>query len=331
MIELPVEHLSYSAMKCLFANAHAFKKQYILNLWDYKTSPSALAGTAGHKVLEMYYAGMPLAESVKEGIKLIDNMPDSEMEWGKTGSREKVIKAMTQGIEFFLGEEPDLGKIIATEEASTVPALLRSGEGPLPLKAKTDLITEIDGQIHIWDWKFTKNHTDPTEENSSHIIQAMFNYYTVSAKHQRFPAEMHFMEIKLSKNKDGNEKQVQDYTIEYTKHPEYHAYFEKLYIGAIQQLSNPDFLYLPNFGDTFTGKEAWTDFVAEIDMENQFKVDKKIVHRSVLERKIVDKRFIESETGAVTADTLEPEDKIASKLLEFGLPMSFVEKHVGAK
>lgn len=330
IIELPIEHLSYSALKCLCSNPHAFKKQYILNIWDIKERPSAVAGKGAHKVLELYYAGMDINGAMKKGIDYTEMIPDKKIEFGKTGSREQIIKNLTAGINFFLAEEPQMGKVIETEKSMVVPYSVDGIQGPLPLKGKSDLVSEMEDGLHIWDWKFVSNHSDPEQENSSHIIQAMFNYYIVRETYKRDPVAMHFIEVKLSKNKDVNARQVEDYIIEYSKHPEYHTYFNVLYTSAIQLLANPDYIYLPNFGDTFTGAEAWADFTREITDVNQFGIPKNIVHRSALQKKIIDKRFVESTANSVTSDTLSVEEKIAAKFLEFGMPMEYAEKHEGA-
>lgn len=330
IIELPIEHLSYSALKCLCSNPHAFKKQYILNVWDIKDRPSAVAGKGAHKVLELFYSGMDLDQAIKKGIDYTESIPDKKIDFGKTGSRADIIKNLTAGINFFMAEQPSMGKVMETEKSMIVPYFTDDIEGPLPLKGKSDLISEMEDGLHIWDWKFVKSHSDPETENSSHIIQAMFNFYLVRATYKRDPVAMHFLEVKLSKNKDVNACQVEDYMIDFPKHPEYHAYFNALYTGAIQLLANPDYLYLPNFGDTFTGKEAWQDFMNEISDVNQFSLPKNIIHRSALHKKITDKRFVESTANSVTADTLSTEEKIASKFLEFGLPMEYAEKHEGA-
>ena len=54
-INLPIDHISYSALKLYCSNQQQFFKNYILGLWDQKTSVTALVGKGFHKTMEVYY------------------------------------------------------------------------------------------------------------------------------------------------------------------------------------------------------------------------------------------------------------------------------------
>lgn len=325
---LPIEHLSYSSLMCLLGNEQQFKKNYILNIWDYKDSPTAMVGKAFHRAMEMRYKGLEWDKAIEEGIKHIEGIQDSKVEWGKTGSREKVIKEYTQVINFWRAEEPTCGETIETEMKITTNFQLPSGQwSPLPLKTVVDRITRLDEGLRIWDYKVVTSFTDKTEENPDYIMQSIFNYYGVLAKYKEAPVTQTFLEIKKSKNKDGS-KQVEAYEINFEKMEHYFHLFEKVYTAIVLRLSDQNHIFLPNFSHPYTGKEAWLDFVAEaVDLS----MPKEVVHKTSLIQ-FVDKKpgFVESSVDDLSNENLKEHEKIIAKLMEFGIPLQFVESHQAA-
>lgn len=284
-----------------------------------------IAGSAFHKYAELIYSGMDRGEALRKAHEYIENIKDQDVDWGKTGSREKVVKELSQVIEFFEAEKTDYGETLATEYKKTVTPRVEGRPFPLPVKAVTDLVVrKKNGRIGLIDWKVVGFFTDPSSEDAIKIIQAIFNYFTVSETMGEEPEDMTFAEIKRSKNKDGS-PQIQYYTIEYDKHPEYFKYWARMYSGIIESLSNPNFQFLPNFSDMLGADEAWSDFTNEV---MDFSMPEQVVHKPKHIQN-VERKYVESliDTGADAPTT--PEGKIMAKLLEFGATLDFAEKFVG--
>lgn len=323
MLTLPIEHLSYSAMRSFLANPWQFKKTYILGLWEIKSSVVAVVGKGFHKFAELLYKGESVDSAQTHAMEFVNKIPDSKIDFGSTGSREKIIKELTQTIQFFLQEKPDVGKVLGTEVKVTTGFKIGGVDSPLPIKAISDLVAE-DDELWIWDWKVVTSLTNLEEEQPDHIMQSMFNKKTVAAKFKRQPKGMRYFEIKKSRNKDGS-PQCQVYEIIFDQHPEYETYFSKMYSGVIRSLANPDLVFLPNFSDMFSAKESWADFTAEtMDFEQPVQVS----HKSP-GIKMAEANYVESVVDSAV-DNLTDSERIRVKLLEFGVPVEMVDNFVGA-
>jgi DNA segregation ATPase FtsK/SpoIIIE-like protein len=321
-ITLPIEHLSYSAMRSYCANQQQFFKNYILGIWDYKSSFVALVGQAFHKTMENYYRTQNIDDALKVGVGYINQIKDNDVEWGKTGTREQAIKELSQVVNFYLNEEPDLGETIAIEEKITTDKGFNGEILPLPVKAVTDRVTKTaDGKIHIVDYKVVSSFSDPEEEDPLKIIQAMFNFITISAKFGQEPEDIIYLEVKKTQNRDHS-PQVNPYRIKFAEQEEYKTYFTKIYTDVIVELAREDRRYLPNFGDMYNGKEAWKDYVSEVI---NFKELPKVSHRTNLQIREIEYTPSDIETD----ETLSKEQKISKKLQEFGVSVEMKETFVG--
>jgi DNA segregation ATPase FtsK/SpoIIIE-like protein len=320
-MNLPIEHLSYSSLKLLCSNQQQFFKNYILGLFDYQTSVTAAVGKAGHKCLEIYYKTGNIDQGIEEALALIHKMKD--VDYGKTGSLEGLIKDFHNAIDFYRAEEPKLGEILGVEQNITTDKGLGGEAMPLPIKAISDLVTRDSEGLKIFDYKFVAAFTDKEDEQPDYIMQAMFNRITVHAKYGVDPISMTFIEVKKSQNRNG-EPQLQMYEVVYSKHPEYINYFNNIYADAILTLADEDHRYLPNFADYFSGKEAWKDYTAEVI---DFKTLPKISHRSNMQQAVRDVKFIDQ--AMETDATLTEEDKVRAKLKEFGIAVEMGETFKG--
>ena len=322
-VSLPIEHLSYSSMKLFCANQQQFFKNYILGVWDYKSSMVATVGKAFHKAAEIYYKQGNWDLAIDAGLEFINKIKDDEVDWGKTGSREQLIKDFHAAISFYQAEEPQLGKVLGVELNTVTDHGFDGEQLPVPVKAISDLVTEEEKGIVITDHKVVATFTDKEEEQPDYTMQAMFNYLTVQAKFGKAPYSMIFREIKKTQNRDGS-SQIDEYEVIYEKHPEYRLYFLSLYTDVIVTLSDENHRYLPNFGDMYSGKEAWVDYTAgKID----FKTLPKVSHRTKFTGEVRDVKFIEQAMEEDT--TLTEEQKIKAKLKEFGMAVEMDETHKG--
>jgi energy-coupling factor transporter ATP-binding protein EcfA2 len=327
---LPIEHLSYSSLSLFCSNEQQFKKNYILGIWDFKESPSAIVGKAFHKCMELRGKGLEWDKAIEEGQKYIDSIAPSKVDFGKTGSLEQVTKEYYKTVEFFRAEEPDFGETLSTELNITTDFEFYSGlKSPLPLKVIIDRVSKLENKLRTWDYKVVSTFTDKSDEQPDYILQALFNYYGAKSKYGEAPATHTYLEIKKSKNSDGS-KQVQAYEINFEAQEtqQYFHLFEKLYTGAILKLADPNHIFLPNFSHPYSGKESWKDFVLEsVDME----MPKEIIHKTSLVQ-FVDKKveYQASNIDMVSNEHLQEHEKVVAKLLEFGIPLEFVKSYKAA-
>lgn len=321
----PIDHWSYSAMMQFLRNPLGFKKRYIMKIYDQKISVSGLVGKAAHKALERFYNGASVHDATAIGLDFLNRISDSDVEWGKTGSREKAIKMFTQGLNFYFAEAPKYDDILGVEKSITAFIEVDGQKLALPAKAVSDLIVRNKkAEIDIIDYKFVSSHTDGETDKASHIIQSLFNYYTVKQEFGITPKRMIFEEVKLSQSKDGS-PQLQPYVIEYEQQQEYFALFHKLYDECTRELSRPDKVFLPNFDDRFDG-ETLNDYRKEI-VTTAAPV---LVNHKTQHKQFAEKKYVSSETNLVDNEFLSAEEKIKMKLQEFGIAVKMEDTYNGA-
>lgn len=329
-------------MMMLMRNPLAWSKRYVLKIYDDTYSPSAVVGQACHKAVEQFLKGMPIDAAIAEGLRTIESKSDSTIEYGKTGSREKMLKDYTTAIQFYFDERPDWKKrkLLGIEES--IKEIIHDAEGnelPLPAKAIMDVIWEAKqkerfisaenggreypkGTLFIEDHKFVTSYTDPLDDDPARLIQCMFNYHTVKAKYGRAPAAMLYRETKLSKNRDES-PQSQYYILDFQDYPHYFDVFYKIFNDCTRYISQPNQIFLPNFQDMFDGKNSYMTYT-----QNLIGVDAPVaVPKKTQEVQFVDKKFTESAIDRVENKNLVPEEKIRLKLLEFGIPVQMLDTY----
>ena len=329
-MEPQIDYWSYSSMAALLSNPLNFKKKYILKVYDDSMSPSGVVGTACHKVAEAYFGnGKEQDEAIQAGYDYIASVSDMEIDYGKTGSRENILKSFEQGARFFFEELPVFHEILGVESNITTEIQTIDGTTlPLPAKGKIDLISRNKlGEIEVIDWKFTKGYTDPDVTDFGKFLQALFSYHIVKAKYDEAPARVIFREVKLSKNKD-NEPQIQDYVIyfkEGTIHGDF-ATFYKLFIEVTKYVSSTSSIYLPNPNDYFNGQASFDAFrLGIIGTEAPVSVKHKTEQKT-----FVEKNYLPSVEDNIIDKNLSDEEIIRKKLQEFAMPVEMSDTFVGA-
>lgn len=321
----PVDHLSYSSLTLFLRNRFMFKKKYILKIYDDKTGPAAVVGKAGHKALQHFYETGNVDQAVTAGMEYIDTLKDEWIDYGKTGSREKIIKDYVQAFNNYIAEAPKYDEIVGIEKSIT--AFVDMGEGKklaLPAKSVSDLIVRTKGGVlRIIDHKFVSSYTESEVDKATHMIQAMFNYHTVKAEYGVAPESMVFMECKISKNKDGS-PQIQPYVVDFSKHRQFFNVFYSLFDQVTKEISNPDTQYLPNFND-YDGDDTFKDYSANI-----ITVESPVIRHKTADKQYAEPSYVESKVNMVDNSYLTAEEKIRVKLMEFGLPVEMGETFTGA-
>lgn len=341
-IQMPIDRMHYSMLAQLLRNPLIFKLKYILNVYDGKIGPGGMIGRAGHETLKAYYGGnpdMPLdanpdrdeaREQAKQlGFNYLEEFSDFYVNYGKTGSREGMLKGFTKAMQFYFAEEPEYHEILMCEEK--MEAVIHTIDGqelPLPAVGIPDLVHKRkDGGIEIIDTKFVKSFTDTESEDYVKIIQSQFMWHLLKA-HKGINADrMLFREIKYSENTGENagKPQIRDYAIPFS-HDQYRTIFYNIYRDAVKFIANPDVVYLPNLSDPFDGEQAgllYAQGLLSADMS-----DVEVMHK-VKDVAFISKKFVPSRLDRVENRNLPPEERIKMRLIEFGIPVEPVETKVG--
>ncbi|MBI4385448.1 PD-(D/E)XK nuclease family protein [Candidatus Parcubacteria bacterium] len=328
---MPVSSLSYSALTQLLRNPLIFKMKYILGVYDAKMSVSGMIGRAGHEALKTYYGGNPdvpvpadrteaIALAKETGLTYLAEFSDAYIEYGKTGSREDMLKGYSQAMDFYFAEEPEYDEIVLCEEK--LNGELRTPDGdllPLPASGIPDLVHKRkDGKTEIIDTKFVTRFTDYETEDYIKIIQSQFMYHLLLSAKGIQAERMLFREIKRTKNSNGDagKPQIRDWAVPFDHEP-YRIIFYNLYRDVAKFLSN-DPIFLPNLSDPFDGEHAglmYAQGLINADMS-----DVEVMHK-VRDIAFASKKFVASRLDRAENQHLLPEEKIKLKLLEFGIPV----------
>jgi hypothetical protein len=336
----PIDHLSHSSLGLLLRNPLAWKKKYMLKIYESTMSPSGVVGQACHKALEVYLKGecADVNGAIDEGMKVLDSYSDVAIDFGKTGSREKMLKDYTAAVNFYFDEIPDWDKreVLHVEESFT--QVIHNDEGdemPLPAKAYADVIWRSKkkenfadksypkGSLFIEDHKFVRSFTDPEDlTDPTKLSQSFFNFTITREELKEEPVAMLYRETKISKNKNGD-AQSQYYVIDFNEiRGEFQAMYQ-LYVDAVKFILNPNAVYLPNPSDMFDGKDSWLAY-----RDNLITAEApKVVHKTKADTIVVEKKYQPSAPDKASNRNLEPEEKIRVKLQEFGIAVKMHETH----
>ncbi len=256
----PIKHWSYSSLTTFLRNPLAWQKRYVEQVYDLPSSPASIIGRAGHKALEMFYTGIGKEEAVELGRIYLKNVPDFEIDFGKATSlrakkekRKQIEREYLQAIGFYLQRAPR-HKVVGVE----VMGVAKVKGLPLPLKAISDLVVESKGNpgaLDIIDHKFVASFTPKNKESPMFMIQALFNYYTVSSIYKTPIKRFMFQECKKRKNKDGS-SQLRKHTIYFDEASDDFDLFHRLIKDASAEIARRR-IYLPNPSDMFEGDNSF--------------------------------------------------------------------------
>lgn len=343
-VSLPITRLSYSDLGLLLRNPMIFKLKKILGVYNTQSGVQGMIGKAGHKALKFYYGGekdmvVPAdfdearTMAIEIGLNYLEETPDSEIKFGKTGSRESMIKGYTQAMAFYFAEEPVYNKILICEEK--LESEIKTYEGellPLPAVTIPDIVDEDeDKNIDVVDVKFVKSFTPyENEDGEPHedymkILQSQFLNHVLIGARDIHARRCIFREVKCSANKDGA-PQIRDYVVELDHEP-YRIIFYNLFKDAVKFLSNPEAIYLPNFSDQFDGELAGMIYAQGLISSDMSDVE--VMHK-VKDVAYTTKKFLSSPADRVENQYLLPEEKIKIMLQNFGIPVKPEETKIGA-
>lgn len=255
-----ITHWSHSSLMAFLRNPLAWHKRYVEHVYDMPSSPAGIVGRAGHVALQHFYGGIAKEGAIDLGLEHLGNVPDFEINFGKAKTRaakkkkrEQMRAEYLQAISFYLEKPPKYDVIdIEIKATATVEGLA------LPIKAVSDLVvrSRVDANaLDIVDHKFVDSFSALGGEKTLFIIQALFNYHTVSQHYNKEVRRFIFQECKKRKNTDGK-SQMRRYVIDFRERAEDFALFHRLINDATAEMTRTQ-VFLPNPSDMFEGENSF--------------------------------------------------------------------------
>lgn len=240
-------------------NPLTWYKRYVEKIYDLPRTPASIVGSAGHLALEHFYGDVPKDLAIEAGLRYIRAISDFEINFGvaKTrkamkAKRESMEREYLQAIGYYLAKAPK-HKVLGIEAKglAQVPGHL------LPVKAISDLVVESKGNpgaVDIVDHKFVDSFSK-SGDKPLFLMQAVFNYYTISELYGKPVSRFIVIECKKRKNADGK-PQLRKFVINYADIPDAFEIFHRLLKDATLEISR-DRMYLPNPSDMFEGEHSF--------------------------------------------------------------------------
>lgn len=264
---LPIKHWSHSSLMAFLRNPLAWYKRYVEKIYDTPSNPSSIIGRAGHLALQHFYGGVPKDGAIALGLEYLRAVPDFEINFGKAKSklakRRKRLDMEAdylQAIGFYL-ERPPKHHVLGVE----VNAVAEIEGLPLPIKAISDLVvrsrTDPDA-LDIVDHKFVAAFSKQKASKPLFIMQAIFNYHTITKLYGKRVRRFLIYECKTSKNKDGA-SQMRKYAIDFSKCADEFRLFHRLVNDATAELASRK-RFLPNPSDMFEGDSSFDIYRLEL-------------------------------------------------------------------
>lgn len=301
--------LSYSAIICFLNNQIQFKKRYIAKVYDDPKSPALVVGSAIHTMIEHKLKGESPENAITAGLEAIENVADYEIDYGKTGSREKILKQYQALTNAVLTELPEYQNIIGIEEKLDAEVSI-SGKR-VPLVGRIDMARDLgDGTIEILDWKSVTSYSAPDEENYKYVFQAWIYVLLAELKYGKPIARVIFQEIKKTLNKDGA-PQIQSYILTRQQIMEANDLVGRIVKDVYNYISNPDAKYFPNPSDLMNGAQS-VEIYAQLQGTTI-----RTVHATERREKFAPVNTVVAE-DIVKSEGTETE-RIMAKLAEFGI------------
>ena len=224
------------------------------------SSPAGIIGRAGHVALQHYYSGLSKEAGVALGLEYLRKVPDFEINFGvaKTRHAQKEKRASMereyhQAVGYYL-ERPPKHKVLGVEVSATANV-----QGlPLPIKAISDLVVESKGNrgcVDVVDHKFVDSFSSLGAGKALFVVQALFNYYTVTHEYGKPVKRFILYECKKRKNKDGK-SQMRKYVIDFDTLEEEFVLFHRLLNEASEEIGRTRH-FLPNPSDMFEGENSF--------------------------------------------------------------------------
>lgn len=308
-----IDHLSYSAIITFLRNQVEFQKRYIARVYDNEKTPALIVGTAFHKAMEAFYKGESMVDAIAAGLDEITNTSDYEINYGKTGTRESMIKDYTTLVNKYFEEAPAFA-VIDAEKRMEHPI------NGVPMVGISDLTVEGSSAdfIKVKDFKTVMAYSSPTNdpmdaeyvENYKYLLQGYIYLALAEAEYGKKVESVGFIEVKKSINRDKS-SQVREFEYDRQSLLEFASVAHKIITNVFAYVNDDNAKFFPNPSDYINGLESM-QVVA--NMEEGF-------DESKIRRKIntVEKFAPRNVTVDLGDDTGTAEEQILKKFIEFGI------------
>lgn len=291
---------SFSKVSAFARNEKAFEMQYVYNM-PYRQSASAVAGSAYHKALEIYFNSKQAGEHQDitalqaVAFEYIDGI--SPLKWKLQKTTPSIEECVLQAnktvcllLENFFSDiqvyEGNLQSVLAVEMYTDEFLVINGVEIPLPCHAVADLVIRTkDNKIVIIDHKSKTAYTDEKDVKFSIGKQAITYVNSIEEVTDYTIDEVWFIENKASKNRDKSPQIVcNKIIIDKDTRRLYEALLYEPLKRMLEAISNPDYVYLINENDNFVDKaeiyEFWaTTLIAEVSDYNVPENKKEMIER----------------------------------------------------
>lgn len=300
--------LSHSAIMCFLNNQIQFKKRYIAKVYDEPSSPALVVGKAMHKMIEERLKGQSIEVAIQSGLQEIENIADYEIDYGKTGSREKIIDQYQKLSTIVINELPTYDDILAIEDRVECELSIRNKK--IPMKGYIDVVRDLGDALEIIDWKSVTSYSDEDTENWAYLIQSWIYVQLIEFKYKKPVSRVVFKEVKKSINRDGM-PQIKDYVLDRHGIEEANDAIGRVVKAVSDYVDNPDATYFPNPRDMLNGAQSM-HIVAQMEGVNV-----RTVHTTERREKFAPVNTVVAED--IADDSGSETERIMAKLVEFGV------------
>lgn len=293
---------------CFLNNQIQFKKRYIAKVYDEPSSPALVVGKAMHKMIEERLKGQSIEVAIQSGLQEIENIADYEIDYGKTGSREKIIDQYQKLSTIVINELPTYDDILAIEDRVECELSIRNKK--IPMKGYIDVVRDLGDALEIIDWKSVTSYSDEDTENWAYLIQSWIYVQLIEFKYKKPVSRVVFKEIKKTINRDGM-PQIKDYVLDRHGIEEANDVIGRVVKAVSDYVDNPDATYFPNPRDMMNGAQSM-HIVAQMEG-----ITVRTVHTTERREKFAPVNTVVAED--IASDDGSETDRIKGKLVEFGI------------
>jgi hypothetical protein len=300
---------------------------------------------------------------LKAGMEFLENYNDGLINFSKTiETKQKALELFSFCYTEYIKKNPYNKEMVISTEDKIVEKVNVEWRGktlnmPIKLKGYIDLIERDEkGRLVITDYKTCYNFSDPDKIDGAKILQAVENFLLVYAKYGEEPYSIKYKEVKYTKNavckdpeckrwhdSEHKHSQVEPYELVFKDNDLYFDFYFRFYEDTIRAL-NGEMVYLPNVDAIFDNEVAIVAYIHRLDMsEETAKLMKKHKVENITDLlkkeiqsansmknllKSVEEKFVSAKN--INYEKMSMEEKIQTKMLEFGIMLQFDSKIEGA-
>lgn len=340
-------------------NPILFKINYMnRDRFDIATGISGVIGLGFHEAMKVYYGGSDFLKPENEseaiqfgltaGMDFLNDYQEAFIRFSATISNKQTafekftfvfneyVKTKKYEPEKVIGVEEEIEGIVEIEWHG------RKLRFPIQLKGFLDRVDQEDGKIKIRDYKTCSQFSNPEKIDGAKMLQAVEYYLLAYFKYGVAPYSLIFEEVKYSKNKDGS-PQVREYEIIYAENPLYFDFYFRFYEDMLRAFAGEQ-VYVPNVHAIFDNEVAIIAYIHRLDVaEDAAKLMKENNVTNITDllkkeiqsagnmrqlMKAVEEQFVSAKS--LNYESMTNEEKIQTKLLEYGMILQFDSKREGA-